>query len=351
MRVLVVTDAWKPQVNGVVHSLEAVAREAAKLGAEIRFCTPEGFRTIAMPGYREIRLALAPPRAVAERIDAAGADHVHIATEGPLGLLARHVCLSRGLPFTTSYHTRFPEYLYARTRLPERWSYAALRRFHNAGAGVMASTPRLAAELETQGFRRTMLWSRGVDHALFRPRPSTLDLPRPIFLYAGRVAIEKNIEAFLALDLPGSKVVVGDGPARAALQARFPDAHFLGMRKGEALAEIYSGADVFVFPSRTDTFGIVLLEAMASGLPVAAFPAPGPLDVVTPEAGVLSDDLRAACLAALDLAPEAARAHALTFSWVNSARQFLDNLRNARSARRSAEQGQLFDERKIVEAR
>ncbi len=351
MRVLVVTDAWKPQVNGVVHSLEAVAREAGELGAEIDFCTPDGFRTVAMPGYREIRLAMAGPRALAARIEAAEADHVHIATEGPLGLLARHVCLSRGTPFTTSYHTRFPEYLFARTRFPQRWTYAALRRFHNAGAGVMTSTPRLAAELEANGFRRTMLWSRGVDHALFRPRPSTLDLPRPIFLYAGRVAIEKNIEAFLALDLPGSKVVAGDGPARAALQTRFPDAHFLGMRKGEALAEIYSSADVFVFPSRTDTFGIVLLEAMASGLPVAAFPAPGPLDVVAPEAGVLSEDLRVACLAALDLSPAAARTHALRFTWENSARQFLDNLRRARANWRSAEQSQPFDEGKTVEAR
>ncbi|HMN73678.1 MAG TPA: glycosyltransferase family 1 protein [Rhodoblastus sp.] len=351
MRVLVVTDAWKPQVNGVVHSLEAVAREASKLGSDIRFCTPEGFRTIAMPGYREIRLALAAPRAVAARIEAAEADHVHIATEGPLGLLARHFCLSRKTPFTTSYHTRFPEYLFARTRLPLRWTYAALKTFHNAGAGVMTSTPRLAAELQAQGFRRTMIWSRGVDHEMFRPRPSVLDLPRPIFLYAGRVAIEKNIEAFLALDLPGSKVVVGDGPARAALQAAFPAAHFLGMRTGEALAQIYASADVFVFPSRTDTFGIVLLEAMASGLPVAAFPAPGPLDVVTSETGALSDDLRAACIAALDLSPEAARAHALTFTWENSARQFLENLGIARSAWRSAEQRELFHEGEVVQAR
>lgn len=350
MRVLVVTDAWKPQVNGVVHSLEAVAREAAGLGAEITFCTPDGFRTIGMPGYREIRLALATPGAVARRIEAAGADHVHIATEGPLGLAARQVCLARGMAFTTSYHTRFPEYLFARTRLPERWTYAALRGFHNAGAGVMTSTPRLAAELRAQGFRRTMLWSRGVDHQLFRPRPSVLDLPRPIFLYAGRIAIEKNLEAFLALDLPGSKVVVGDGPARAALQARFGQAHFLGMRTGEALAQLYSSADVFVFPSRTDTFGIVLLEAMASGLPVAAFPVPGPIDVVTPETGALSEDLHEACLAALDLSPEAARAHALRFTWENSARQFLGNLAAARESWRSAEEREFLDERQVVQA-
>ncbi len=350
-RVLIVTDAWKPQVNGVVHSLEAVAREAAKLGAEMAFCTPEGFRTFGLPGYSEIRLAPAFPRAVAARIDAADADHVHIATEGPLGLAARRVCVSRDMPFTTSYHTRFPEYLHARTRFPMRWTYAALRRFHNAGAGVMTSTTSLAAELRALGFRRTLLWSRGVDHDLFRPRPSTLDLPRPIFLYAGRVAIEKNLEAFLSLELPGSKVVVGDGPARPGLQAAFPAAHFLGMQKGEALARIYASSDVFVFPSRTDTFGIVLLEAMASGLPVAAFPVQGPLDVVTPETGVLSNDLRAACLAALDLAPEAARTQALRFTWANSARQFLDNLKIARAGWRSAEERELFGDRQVVEAR
>ena len=351
MRVLVVTDAWKPQVNGVVHSLEAISRQAPALGAEICFCTPDGFPTIGLPSYREIRLAIASPRRVAQRIDAARADHVHIATEGPLGLAARRICLLRRAPFTTSYHTRFPEYLHARTRLPPRWSYAALRAFHNAGAGVMVSTQRLARELQARGFRRTMIWSRGVDHELFRPRPSVLDLPRPIFLYAGRVAIEKNIEAFLALDLPGSKVVVGDGPARAALQARYADAHFMGMQKGEALAQLYSSADAFVFPSRTDTFGIVLLEALASGLPVAAFPAPGPIDVVPPEAGVLSDDLRAACLGALGLSRETARNHALRYTWAASARQFLDNLRVARAAWRSAEQGQLFHDRQAVEAR
>lgn len=351
MRVLVVTDAWKPQVNGVVHSLEAISREAPALGSEICFCTPEGFPTIGLPSYREIRLAIASPRAVARRIDAAGADHVHIATEGPLGLAARRVCLMRREPFTTSYHTRFPEYLHARTRFPLRWSYAALRAFHNAGAGVMASTPRLARELQALGFRRPMIWSRGVDHDLFRPRPSALDLPRPIFLYAGRVAIEKNLEAFLSLDLPGSKVVVGDGPARAALTARHPDSHFLGMLRGEALARAYASADVFVFPSLTDTFGIVLLEAMASGLPVAAFPAPGPLDVVPPEAGVLSEDLHAACLGALELSREAARAHALRYTWAASARQFLDNLGVARAAWRSTEQRQPFQDRQAVEAR
>ena len=350
MRILVVSDAWRPQVNGVVHSLEAMSKAAATLGNEFVFLTPEGFRTIGMPTYSEIRLALAPPWVVAKRIDAARADHVHIATEGPLGLAARHICLSRGAPFTTSYHTRFPEYVFARTRIPLGWSYAALRAFHNAGAGMMASTPRLADELFARGFHRPMIWSRGVDAELFRPRQSVLDLPRPIFLYAGRLAVEKNLEAFLTLDLPGSKVLVGDGPARAHLQAAYPDAHFPGLRTGEALAEIYASADAFVFPSLTDTFGIVLLEAMASGVPVAAFPAPGPIDVVDSGAGALSNDLRAACLAALDLSRDAALQHALKFTWESSARQFLDNVRLARENAASAEKRNLFGKRQCIEA-
>lgn len=351
MRVLVVTDAWKPQVNGVVHSLEAVSRAAAEFGVDISFLTPDGFKTIGLPTYREIRLALASSRGVARRIDAARPDHVHIATEGPLGLAARRVCLNRGEPFTTSYHTRFPEYLHARTRAPLSWSYAALRLFHNAGAGVMASTPRLAQELAARGFRHPMLWTRGVDAELFRPRPRTLALLQPIFLYAGRLAVEKNLEAFLSLDLPGSKVVVGDGPARADLEARYPGAHFLGLKTGDALAGVYASADVFVFPSLTDTFGIVLLEAMASGVPVAAFPAPGPVDVVDASAGVLSDDLRAACIAALDVSREAARAHALRFTWKESARQFIENVHTAREGRRSVEEREAFDKRQLVDPR
>jgi glycosyltransferase involved in cell wall biosynthesis len=333
MRVLVVTDAWRPQVNGVVHSLEALARSAGAFGASIEFLTPAGFWTIPMPTYREIRLAVASPWDVEKRIDAIAADHIHIATEGPLGLAARRLCLMRGAPFTTSYHTRFPEYLYARTRIPVDWSYAALRTFHNAGSGMMVSTDRLADELAGRGFKRPLIWSRGVDHDLFRPQPVALDLPKPIFLYVGRVALEKNIEAFLSLDLPGSKVVVGEGPARASLEAQFPQAHFLGLKRGEDLARIYAAADVFVFPSLTDTFGIVILEALACGAPVAAFPVQGPLDIIGGGgAGALSHDLRAACLAALKVPRESARALALRYSWENSARQFLDNVRLARAA-------------------
>jgi glycosyltransferase involved in cell wall biosynthesis len=336
MRILVVTDAWRPQVNGVVHTLEALARETPDLGATMDFLTPQGFRTAPMPTYREIRLALASPREVERRIDAAAPDHIHIATEGPLGLTARRLCLMRNVAFTTSYHTRFPEYLHARTRFPLGVSYAALRSFHNSGAGVMVSTQRLADELAGRGFRSPMIWSRGVDHALFRPRPSILDLPRPIFLTVGRVAPEKNIEAFLSLDLPGTKVVIGDGPARAALEKAFPQAHFLGMKRGEELARLYASADVFVFPSLTDTFGVVLLEALASGLPVAAFPVQGPIDIVGDSgAGVLSHDLRAACLAALEIPREETRAHAARYTWRGSAEQFLGNIRAARKATRA----------------
>ncbi len=333
MRILVATDAWRPQVNGVVRSLESVAQAARPQGAEIDFLTPKDFCCVPLPTYREIALALASPRAVRRRL-AQGYDHVHIATEGPIGLATRAVCLRAGRAFTTSFHTRFPEYIHARTGLPVGWSYAALRRFHNAGAGVMVATPSLARELDARGFRRLLRWSRGVDHDVFSPAAKiVLDLPRPIFLYAGRLAVEKNIEAFLSLDLPGTKLVAGDGPARAALEARFPQARFVGYKSPSELAALYAASDVFVFPSRTDTFGVVLLEALACGLPVAAYPVTGPLDVIgTSGAGALSEDLRAAALMALDIPREAARAHALTFSWENCARQFLDNIAYARGA-------------------
>ncbi|MCA0406422.1 MAG: glycosyltransferase family 1 protein [Proteobacteria bacterium] len=326
MRVLVATDAWHPQVNGVVRSFENVAREAAALGAELTFLAPERFRTLPMPGYPEIRLALASPGAIGRAIDEAQAQHLHIATEGPIGFLARRHALKRGMAFTTSYHTRFPEYLAARLPVPERLTYAWLRRFHNAGAGCMVSTPSLAADLEARGFANLRRWGRGVDLDLYRPdRTFRFDFEGPILLYVGRVAVEKNIEAFLALDVPGTKVVVGDGPARASLEKRFPEARFLGLKTGEALADCYAAADCFVFPSRTDTFGIVLLEAMASGLPVAAYPVMGPIDAVGP-AGALDEDLAAAVRKALQVPRAVARAHAAQFSWRESARQFLANL-------------------------
>ncbi len=333
MRVLVATDAWHPQVNGVVRSIEALAREATRQGASVAFLTPEGFPSISAPTYPDIRLAMVTQGALARRIADLKPDHIHVATEGPVGLATRRFCRRKGLLFTTSYHTQFPDYLAARLPIPRDLTYAALRWFHNGGAGTMVSTDTVAGELERRGFHNIMRWSRGVDHELFRPRQSSvLDLPRPIFLYVGRVAVEKNLAAFLSLDLPGSKVVVGDGPARGDLETRFPDVTFLGVKVGEALAQTYASADVFVFPSRTDTFGIVLLEALASGLPIAAYPVAGPADVIGgSDVGVLDDDLGAACHKALSISREKPRAFAMNFTWAESARQFLSNVAAVRS--------------------
>ncbi|WP_131195889.1 glycosyltransferase family 4 protein [Lichenihabitans psoromatis] len=334
MRIVIATDAWHPQVNGVVRSIEAMAKAARPLGAEVEFLTPEGFASVSMPTYPDIQLAFATSPAVARRMADLKPDHIHIATEGPIGLATRHYCRRAGLVFTTSYHTQFPDYIAARAPIPKRLTFAALRWFHNGSAGTMVSTGSIERELTANGFRNLMRWSRGVDHDMFKPRAmSVLDLPRPIFLSVGRVAVEKNVEAFLSLDLPGSKVVVGDGPAREDLQARFPDVTFLGMQTGETLAAIYASADVFVFPSRTDTFGIVLLEALASGLPVAAYPVPGPNDVIgDSDVGVLDENLELACRKALTVARDKARAFALRFTWTESARQFLNNVMLARSA-------------------
>ena len=361
MRILVATDAFLPQVNGVVRSLEALARSAGAHGSEIVFLSPQGFPTIPLPTYGEIRLALTGWRGVASRIAALraekpGLDHIHIATEGPIGFATRRVCRREGLAFTTSYHTRFPEYIAARSPVPEWLTHAALRRFHNASDGTMVSTPTLARELGALGFDRLMPWSRGVDEVQFNPsKREPWDLPKPIFLYAGRLATEKNLEAFLGLDLPGSKVVAGDGPAADGLRRAYPDVHFLGVRKGEDLARIYASADVFVFPSRTDTFGMVLLEAMASGLPIAAFPVPGPLDVIGESgAGVLDADLRAACLAALTIPRERARAHAETFTWAHATGQFLANVATAKAGHAarleaSGKGRQLLRERQTIQ--
>jgi glycosyltransferase involved in cell wall biosynthesis len=325
-RVLIVTDAWHPQVNGVVRTLATLAEIAPQLGVEIVFLTPNGLPGFPLPTYPDIRCALPRPRLVAARIAAVAPDAIHIATEGTLGHLARQYCVSRGLPFTTSFHTRLPDYVAARLPVPVDWSWAWLRWFHRPAERVMAATPSLVTELTQRGFRNVVQWTRGVDHRLFRPRADApaLDLPRPHFLYVGRVAVEKNIAAFLALDLPGSKIVVGDGPARAALAAQFPQAHFLGARMGEDLAATYAAADVFVFPSRTDTFGLVMLEALACGVPVAAFPVSGPRDVIgDAPVGVLSEDLRAACLKVLSIDRAACRAFALSMSWDACAERFL----------------------------
>jgi len=330
MRVLVATDAWHPQVNGVVRTLTMMAEAANRFGVEIDFLTPLSFSTFAMPSYRDLRLALPTPAKIARLIEAARPDSVHIATEGPIGLLARRYCLKQQLPFTSSFHTRFPDYISARLPIPRSWIWAVLRAFHRPSRAVMAATPALASELQERGFRQVVLWPRGVDARQFYPRPADLGLPRPVFLCVGRVAVEKNLEAFLELDLPGSKVIIGDGPARAALARRYPQAVFLGAREGEALAQAYAAADVFVFPSRTDTFGLVLLEALASGLPVAAFPVTGPRDVIgSAPVGALDDDLRAACLAALQVPRQACLDFASGHTWEASARAFVDHITEA----------------------
>lgn len=328
MRILIATDAWHPQVNGVVRTLTMMAEAARSLGTDVVFLTPETFPTVRLPSYPDLRVAIPNPLKVARMIEAAQPDCIHIATEGPIGLMARRYCRKRGLRFTTSFHTRFPEYVSARVPVPESWVWALLRRFHGASSAVMAATTALADELRGRGFRNVVLWPRGVDGNLFHPREGAdLGLPRPIYLSVGRVAVEKNLEAFLSLDLPGTKVVVGDGPARAALERDFPNAVFLGARQGEALAQVYSAADVFVFPSKTDTYGLVLLEALASGVPVAAFPVTGPRDVIgDAPVGVLSDDLRAACLGALEIPRQACLDFAADHTWVASARAFIDNV-------------------------
>ena len=332
MRILVVTDAWTPQINGVVRTLQSMSAAAIAQGADIVFVTPQEFSTVPLPSYPDIRLALAGKNALRRKIAESGAAHIHIATEGPLGWAARGACLADDRPFTTSYHTRFPEYLHARARVPLSLTYSLLRRFHRKAIGVMVATQSVERDLSARKFPRLMRWTRGVDHQLFRPQQSVLDLPRPIFLNVGRLAVEKNIEAFLKLDLPGSKVLVGDGPARATLQASFPDVHFLGSRQGKELAAIYASADVFVFPSRTDTFGLVMLEALSCGVPVAAMPVPGPLDVIGESgAGVLHQDLRVAALAALSINRGHARSHAERYSWDRCAEQFLRNISSARS--------------------
>jgi glycosyltransferase involved in cell wall biosynthesis len=328
MRVLVATDAWHPQVNGVVRTLTSLARSAKGLGVDIQFLSPEGFRTFPLPTYPGLRLAWPRRARIARRIEGHNPDAIHIATEGPIGHAVRAYCVRRGLPFTTSYTTRFPEYISARVPIPESWIYAALRRFHAAASVTMVATPSLMADLEQRGFSHLGMWTRGVDTELFRPdRAIPLPFPRPIFICVGRVAVEKNLEAFLSLDLPGTKVVIGTGPCEAELKRKFPAAKFLGQIENGTLAAHVAAADVFVFPSRTDTFGVVQLEALASGLPIAAFPVTGPKDVVADHPiGVLSEDLRAACLGALDLSRDACRAFALNYSWENSARQFIGHL-------------------------
>lgn len=332
MKIALVTDAWLPQVNGVVTTLLELQQGVLARGHEMAVVEPSSFRRFACPGYREIELAWRPKRQVERLLDTIAPEAIHIATEGPLGGAARAYCLERGLAFTTAFHTRFPDILSKALHIPERWGYAWFRRFHAPSSGVMVPTEGMRRILQRHGFERLRAWSHGVDLGLFEPLPGIdLGLPRPVFLYVGRVSYEKNLEAFLRLDLPGTKLVYGVGPLLENLKAKHPEVQWRGVVPRAELVRVYSGADVFVFPSRSETFGLVMLEAMACGTPVAAFPVPGPLDVVgDSDGGVLHEDLRRAALQALDLPRERARARAATFDWSPVCDQFIAHLVAAR---------------------
>jgi len=329
VRIALASDAWTPQVNGVVTTLKATAATLTDLGHEVRVIRPQGL-CLPCPSYPEIRLAVWPGAHVARELKRFRPHAIHLATEGPLGLAVRRYCRARGVPFTSSYHTRYPEYLRARWPIPLNATYAWLRRFHAAAARTFVSTSSLRGQLAARGFTGLHLWRRGVDLTRFRPgdeHPQLAGLPRPILMCVGRLAVEKNLEAFLRLPLPGTKVMIGDGPLRGMLAARYPQARFLGYRIGEELARLLGTADALVFPSRTDTFGLAMIEALACGVPVAAFPVPGPLDVIEPEVtGVLHEDLATAIGGALRLSRQGCAARARAFSWEAASAQFLAGL-------------------------
>ena len=331
MRILIVTDAWSPQVNGVVRTLKTTIEYLRQRGEEVEVIEPGAFRTLPCPTYPEIRLSWRPYGAVLAGIRRFDPDVVHVATEGPLGLAARRAALRMGIPLTSAYHTRFPEYVKARFRIPLAWTYAYMRWFHGAARVTLVPTRVVREDLAHHGLGNLAIWSRGVDTSIFHPRQGQrLAGKPPVFLYVGRVAVEKNVDAFLRLDLPGTKWVVGEGPELERIRREYPEVSFLGVLSQDRLAEVYSGADVFVFPSRTDTFGLVLVEALACGCPVAAYPVTGPLDVIgDAPAGVLHEDLRTACLEALRIPRHNAVSHARQFTWERATEQFLQHLRQA----------------------
>lgn len=338
MKILIVTDAWEPQVNGVVRTLKQTRLELEKMGHVVSMITPLDFKTIPCPTYPDISLSILPGKKVAKIIKDFSPDAIHIATEGPLGISARSYALKNGLPFSTAYHTRFPEYVQARTGMPLSWTYKFLNWFHGPSQAVMAPTIVVKKDLEKYGFINVALWTRGVDLDMFQFQESkVLNTTKPIYLYVGRVAIEKNIEAFLELELPGSKWVVGDGPALEGIRKKYPEVNYLGVLNQPELAKVYAAADVFVFPSKTDTFGLVLLEAMACGLPVAAYPVTGPIDVLGDSpAGAMNEDLKQACLDAVSIPRDVARAHAEKFSWKVASEQFLHHLKPVPKVKKSA---------------
>ena len=343
LNICIVTDAWHPQVNGVVRTLDNLRQQLELMGHEVSMLTPRLFRTIPCPTYPEIRLSLGARRRTAKLLSSQHLDAVHIATEGPLGWAARRWCIQNNVSFTTAYHTAFPEYMAARSPFPASWFYPTFRRFHEPSAGVLVATETIRQQLADRGFENIIPWTRGVDTSLFKPRqqsahvPELDGLPRPLQLYVGRVAVEKNIEAFLETSVPGTKLVVGDGPAIAKLKAKYPDARFLGARFGEELAALYAAADVFVFPSKTDTFGLVMIEALAAGTPVAAYPVQGPLDVVgstgcgpfenwNKQIAALDDDLNKAIRGALILDRQDCARFAKNYDWPTVAAQFVTAL-------------------------
>ena len=325
--IAIVTDAWHPQVNGVVRTIATTCEVLRRWGHRVSIISPEDCASIPAPTYPEIRLALTMPGSTGRKLAALNPDAVHIATEGPLGFGARRFCLAKKMPFTTAYHTQFPDYIARRTGLPAKVFWPYIRWFHRPAQRIMVATESIREDLRAQGLTQLSHWSRGVDLGAFGPDvlppADYANLKGPILLYVGRVAVEKNIEAFLSCDYPGTKVVVGDGPARAQLEAKFPEAHFLGKRTGADLAGCYAGADVFVFPSKTDTFGLVMIEALASGTPVAAFPVAGPVDILTDEVGAMSDDLARAIDAARFCDRRQCARHAATYSWETATLQFL----------------------------
>lgn len=333
MRILIISDAWYPQINGVVRTITRTCDELAKMGHTVEVIGPDRFHTLPCPTYPEIRLSLFAARPLRRLIEQIKPDAIHISTEGPLGLAARKWCLRNKFPFTTTFHTQFPEYVWLRTRIPLSISYRFMRWFHSPAVVTMVATKTLHERLTHWGFKNLGMWSRGVNIELFRPRDKNyLKATRPLFLYMGRVAIEKNIEAFLALDLPGTKCVVGGGPHLEMLRRKYPDVQFTGPKEDEELAQCVAAADVFVFPSRTDTFGLVLIEALACGVPVAAYPVQGPLDIIEDGVtGYLNDDLKQAALDALKIDPVRCREEAVKYTWNACTQQFLNHLYHARS--------------------
>lgn len=356
MRLAICTDAWHPQVNGVVRTLATTVDRLTRRGHEIELITPSQFFTFALPGYSEIRLAMAPRFGTRRTLRDFGPDIVHIATEGPIGWSARAWCKANGVPFTSAFHTRFPDYAAVRTGLSAAHFWPLMRRFHASSEAVLVSTPTLADELAGHGIAHTRLWSRGIDNALFHPlregHPGLRDLPRPIMLNVGRVAVEKNLTAFLDCDVPGTKVIVGNGPDLALLRGRYPDVVFMGALAGEELASAYAGADVFVFPSRTDTFGLVMIEALASGVPVAAYPVPGPIDIVgrngrgplgalPMQVGALDADLSIAIARALRCDRMGAAVHGASYSWDRATDQFVGAISEALESSRTRREAAL----------